>query len=91
MLIDGKAWGTSEQDLIALGTRFEVNRPRERLEQVIDAVNRWPANAKEAGVAPAKVKETTELQPFSRHQCQVLGTFTLPKPIPPIGKSNWTC
>jgi serine/threonine-protein kinase HipA len=66
MLVDGKAWGTSEKDLIALGTRFDVNRPRERLEQVIDAVKRWPTYAKEAGVTPAKIRQITALQPFSK-------------------------
>lgn len=66
MLVDAKAWGTSQKDLIALGAKFDVNRPRERLEQVIDAVKRWPTYAKEAGVAPAKVKEISNLQPFSK-------------------------
>ncbi len=51
MTINGKSDGFIHSDLIAAG-RGIVNRPERIIEQTQEAVSRWPAFAKEAGVPP---------------------------------------
>lgn len=63
MLVNGKAWGISGDDLLELGTAFGVNQPKVLLERVGDAIGRWPEFAKEAGVPRATEKHIASLQP----------------------------
>ena len=63
MLVNGKAWDMTGQDLIDLGAEFGVNQPRIWLERIADAIGRWPEFAKNAGVPPAKVKHIASLRP----------------------------
>jgi serine/threonine-protein kinase HipA len=63
MLVNGKAWNISGQDLIELGAEFGVHRPRILLEKVAAAVALWPRFAKEAGVSQATVRRIASLQP----------------------------
>jgi len=63
MLVNGKAWDITGQDLIDLGTEFGVNQPRILLERIADAIAHWPKCAKDAGVPPAHVRRIASLQP----------------------------
>lgn len=63
MLVNGKAWGITAQDLIDLGVEFGVHQPRILLERIADAIAHWPRFAKEAGVPAATIKHIAALQP----------------------------
>jgi len=63
MLVNGKAWDISGEDLLDLGTAFGVNQPKVLLERVGDAIGRWPEFAKAAGVPRAAEKHIASLQP----------------------------
>jgi serine/threonine-protein kinase HipA len=64
MLVNGKAWDITGDDLFELGNRFGVNQPKVLLERVGDAIGRWPEFAKEAGVPRATEKRIATLQPL---------------------------
>jgi serine/threonine-protein kinase HipA len=63
MLVNGKAWDITAEDLVEVASEFGVNQPRIQLEKVADAVARWPVFAKETGVPADKIKQITALQP----------------------------
>jgi len=52
MSINGKFSDISRSDLLAVADRFSVGRAAEIIEQVDDAVARWPQFALEAGITP---------------------------------------
>jgi hypothetical protein len=56
MLVGGKGWNITDEDLIALAKTFHVRRPHLLLERVIDAVNRWPQYGRKAGVPIKQIK-----------------------------------
>ncbi len=63
MLVGGKGWNITDEDLVALGKAFHVRRPRQLLERVVDAVNRWPQYGCEAGVPAGQIKLIADYQP----------------------------
>ena len=63
MLVNGKAWDITAQDLVDLGSAFGVNQPKVLLGKVVEAVGRWPRLAKDAGVPAAQVRRISALQP----------------------------
>ena len=63
MLVNGKAWDITGEDLLELGSNFGVNQPRVLLDKVADAIARWPAFAKDAGVASDTVKRIARIYP----------------------------
>ena len=62
MLLGGKAWGVTGEDLLAVASDFGINRPKVLLQQVVDAVKQWPMRAREAGVDPAEIARIGALQ-----------------------------
>ena len=62
MLVAGKAQGITKEDLLTLGSKFDINRPAEKFELMRDVVKDWPKFAKEAGVPLEEVKRIAELQ-----------------------------
>jgi serine/threonine-protein kinase HipA len=75
MLVNGKAWEITADDLIQMGDEFGVNRPRILLQQIVDAVGAWPAQAKSAGVAASETRRIAALHPSLR-------IVTPPRPRP---------
>jgi serine/threonine-protein kinase HipA len=63
MLVNGKAWNITRDDLLELATKFSVNQPKRLLERLLDAVARWPEFAREAGVPAPAIKHIAALQP----------------------------
>ncbi len=63
MLVNGKAWNITRDDLLALAAKFSVNRPKVLLERLTDAISRWPEFARKAGVSSAVIKRLASLQP----------------------------
>ena len=66
MLVNGKAWDITADDLIQLGGEFGINRPKILLQQVVDAVGEWPSKAKVAGVAASEIKRIAAFHPSLR-------------------------
>jgi len=50
MAVNGKFSGITRDDLLAVGDRFEVPGMKAIIEEVADAVSRWKAFAKDAGI-----------------------------------------
>lgn len=50
----GKRAGFELADLIAVGDAIPLPKPRQVIEEVVDAVRQWPEFAAEAGVAPKR-------------------------------------
>ena len=63
MLVRGKAWDITEEDLLELARSFDVRRSRALLDGVIDAVARWPQFAQRAGVLEEKIEHVASFQP----------------------------
>ena len=63
MLVNGKAWGITRDDLLEVAAKFSINRPKVLLERVLDAVGRWPEFAGAAGVPKDTIKRIAALQP----------------------------
>ncbi len=63
MLVRGKAWDITAEDLIALADSFDVRRPKELLRRVADAVAGWPDFAARAGVPQAQIARIKAFQP----------------------------
>ncbi len=63
MLVNGKAWDITRDDLLALAEKFSVNRPQVLLKRLAGAVDRWPEFARKAGVPLATVKRIASLHP----------------------------
>ncbi|MGH1505415.1 MAG: type II toxin-antitoxin system HipA family toxin [Acidimicrobiales bacterium] len=55
MSVNGKIDGITRADLEAIGDRFAIKAYRAIIDEVCDAVSRWPSFAAEAGVADAHV------------------------------------
>jgi len=63
MLVGGKAWNITAEDLIALADRFDVRKPKELLKRVAGAVARWPHFADRAGVPKTEIARIQAFQP----------------------------
>lgn len=63
MLLNGKSWHISEDDLLTVARNFGVSRARERLDQVIEAVRHWPGFANKAGVSEDKIEHVQQFHP----------------------------
>jgi len=63
MLVGGKAWDITEEDLLELARRFDVRQPRALLDRVIDAVARWPDFARSTAVPDQKIEHVASFQP----------------------------
>jgi serine/threonine-protein kinase HipA len=63
MLVRGRAWDITEEDLLELARSFDVRRSRALLDGVIDAVARWPQFAQRAGVPEEKIEHVASFQP----------------------------
>jgi serine/threonine-protein kinase HipA len=63
MLVNGKAWDITRDDVLTLGTSFGVNQPRILLERVLEARAQWPTIAADVRVPKSRVKEITARQP----------------------------
>ncbi len=63
MLIRGKAWDITVEDLMALAEGFDVRKPKELLKRVASAVSRWPDLAARAGVPPTEIGRIKAFQP----------------------------
>lgn len=63
MLVNGKAWDITRDDLLAFAAKFSVNRPKVLLKRLADAVGRWPEFARKAGVPPDTIKRIASLYP----------------------------
>jgi serine/threonine-protein kinase HipA len=55
MLVGGKAWKITHEDLLALANQFDIKRPKAVLQKVVDAIARWPEFAECAGVSSAEI------------------------------------
>jgi serine/threonine-protein kinase HipA len=62
MLVRGKAWDISAQDVLSVADEFDISRPAVLLKRVVDAVRNWPGLAKDAGVASADIKRIATIQ-----------------------------
>jgi serine/threonine-protein kinase HipA len=62
MLVNGKAWDITKQDLLDLADKFDIKQPEEALDRIIDSVGRWPEFAKEADVDSKDVRTITAFQ-----------------------------
>jgi serine/threonine-protein kinase HipA len=63
MLVGGKGWNITEEDLLELARNFDVRQPRALLDGVIDAVARWPEFARRVGVTQEKIEHVASYQP----------------------------
>jgi len=63
MLVGGKGWNITEEDLLELARNFDVRQPRALLERVTDAVARWPEFARRVGVTREKIEHVASYQP----------------------------
>jgi len=51
--VNGRFANISRNDLMAVAERFEITRPHEIMGRVDDAVEQWPAHARDAGLGDA--------------------------------------
>ena len=63
MLVHGKAWDITRDDLLTLGANFGVNQPRVPLERVLAARARWPTIGANVDVSKGRIKEIAANQP----------------------------
>jgi serine/threonine-protein kinase HipA len=63
MQVGGKKWEISAEDLLQLAKTYDIRRARERLQQIRDAVSRWPEFAATAGVGEVEMLHIAALQP----------------------------
>ncbi len=63
MLVRGKAWDITDDDLVALADDFDIRRPREALARIKEAIERWPVYAQQAGVPAAEIARIQAFQP----------------------------
>jgi serine/threonine-protein kinase HipA len=63
MSINGKRENITRDDLLTVAERFRITLPRANkfIDQVADAVARWPEFAEEAGVDAARIREIARL------------------------------
>ena len=63
MQVGGKKWEIGAEDLLHLAKTYDIRRARERLQQIREAVARWPEFAASAGVGEAETQRIAALQP----------------------------
>lgn len=63
MQVNGKTWDITVEDLLGLARLYDIRRPRERLQQIMDAVARWPEFGKDAGVPDAEIRRIEAYRP----------------------------
>jgi serine/threonine-protein kinase HipA len=63
MLVGGKAWDITDQDLIALAKTFDIRKPTDLLKRVARAVAHWPDFADRAGVPRAEMARIRAFHP----------------------------
>jgi serine/threonine-protein kinase HipA len=63
MQVGGKKWEIRAEDLLELAKTYDIRRARERLQQIRDAVARWPEFATMAGVGEVEIQHIAALQP----------------------------
>ena len=63
MLVGGKKWDIGADDLLALAKTYDIRHARERLQQIREALARWPEFAATAGVGEAETLRIAALQP----------------------------
>lgn len=62
MLVRGKAWDITGEDLIGIADDFDIMQPKIAMAEVVDAVRRWPEFAAEAGVPRESIDRIAALQ-----------------------------
>ncbi len=55
MLVNGKAWGITADDLLTVASDFSINQPRHLLTRVVDSIARWKEFAKETDVSKGDI------------------------------------
>lgn len=65
MLVNGKTWDITPDDLLELAAKFSVNRPKVLLRRLVDAIRQWPKFARKAGVQADIIKRIASLHPAS--------------------------
>ena len=78
MLVNGKAWNITKQDLLDLADKFDIRQAKESLDRIIDSVGRWPEFAKKADVAHKDVKAIEAFQKAQKID------KTIKSPPPPV-------
>lgn len=63
MQINGKKWDISAEDLLNFAKAYDIRRPRERMQQIVDAVARWPEFARKAGVSDEEISRIGGFHP----------------------------
>ncbi|MES2352889.1 MAG: type II toxin-antitoxin system HipA family toxin [Pseudomonadota bacterium] len=63
MQLNGKKWDITAEDLLDLAKIYDIRRPRERLQKIIDVVSHWPAFGKNAGVPKEEIRKIAAFQP----------------------------
>ena len=63
MQVGGKKWDISAEDLLQLAKTYDIRRARERLQQIREAITRWPEFAANAGVGETEMLRIAALQP----------------------------
>ena len=63
MLVGGKKWDIGADDLLVLAKAYDIRHARERLQQIREALARWPEFAAAAGVGEAETLRIAALQP----------------------------
>ncbi|HMV70762.1 MAG TPA: hypothetical protein PKC08_01165, partial [Pseudomonadales bacterium] len=63
MQVNGKTWDITAEDLLNLAKTYDIRRPREKLQLIIDAVGRWPEFAEKVGVPAAEVHRISKFHP----------------------------
>lgn len=63
MLVNGKAWDITRDDLIALAEKFGVHRPDELLDRLLDVRKNWLKFASDAGVPKTRAAEIAAFHP----------------------------
>ncbi len=63
MQVNGKTWDITAEDLLNFAKAYDIRRPRERLQQIVDAVARWPEFAKNAGVSVEEIRRIGGFHP----------------------------
>lgn len=63
MQVNGKTWDITADDLLNLAKVYDIRRPKEKIQQVIDAVGRWPEFGKKAGVPNEEIGRIAAFHP----------------------------
>ncbi len=63
MLVNGKAWDITAEDLIALASKFSIKQPRVLLDAIAEVVSRWPEFAQKTGVPTEDIHRIAAYHP----------------------------